>query len=160
MDNQQHHKGEVKRLTKVAWKVTAPKDRVAFVRNLPLIFSRDVRLFVEGCKIPPETRTFLAANQLHDCPVVGLDTTWPIPEVFHLPVTPELMDQLAAFAQVDDRWELCDHLKAYRDDQEIMAWYDADCDDPWGLDDSVTEEDLKKFCSIAGCQYERFEGKE
>jgi len=157
MKPNEHNEAQVRRLLEPLWEVTGPVDREAFVRNLYLVFPEGTMLVVEGTKIPETPQAFLESNQPPDCPTIALDTEWPTPKVFHLPVTQELMERLATFALIDDRWELCDHLKAYRAYQEVMAWYDADCNDPWFADGTVKEENLKDFCRITGSQYKKYE---
>jgi len=127
-----------------------------FVRHLHRLLPEDSRLVVEGTSITKDVQAFLEANQPPNCPTIELDTTWPKPKVFHLPVRE---DSLATLANLSDKHavpEICDHLKAYLDDYEILAWYDVGAGDPWFVDPRIPEVKMQDFCRLVGCDFKPY----
>ncbi|MCY2931721.1 MAG: hypothetical protein NTV86_19955 [Planctomycetota bacterium] len=149
----------VRRLLQPAWEVTPPRDLGAFIRNLPHLLPEGTFLVLEGGSIAEEVQEFLRGHQPPSVPEIALDTIWPKPEVFHLAIGPETMNALSAFAPTLASPEIADHIKAYRDDQEVLAMYDVSCHDPWLAAATVTEERLTEFCRITGCQFRPYQKK-
>jgi hypothetical protein len=154
-DNKEN-RATVRRMTKPVWTSTDRADLAAFIRNLHVLLPAGAFLVVEGTRISEDVQKFLREQQPDNCPSVELDTTWPVPELFHLPVTENALAELANLARSHAQHEICDHLKAYKDGQEIMAWYDVDCTDTWGADASILEGNLQKFCRLVRCKYRAY----
>lgn len=149
----------VRRLLEPAWEVTAPRDLGAFIRNLPHLFPEGTFLVLEGGAMAEEVQEFLRTHQPATVPEIVSDTIWSKPKVFHLAICPEIMNALSDFASTLACVEVADHIKAYRDDQEVLAMYDVGCHDPWLAAGTVTEERLAEFCRITGCQFRPYEKK-
>jgi hypothetical protein len=146
----------VRRMTDPAWIATPPTDLAAFVRHLHRLLPEGSRVVVEGTSITKDIQAFLEASQPPNCPVVQPDTIWPKPKMFHLPVREDL---LAALANLIDKHavpEICDHLKAYIDVCEILAWYDVGAEDPWLVGTPIPEVKMQEFCRLVGCTFKPY----
>ncbi len=144
---------KIQRLTDPKWQVSAPGDEIVFIRNLHRLLGEGAYLVVEGT-IAEDVKRFLKSCQPPTCPKIELDTIWPRPEVFHLPVSSANLEALADLMSRHALPEVCDHLKAYKGNHEIMAWYDAGWNDPCYVSEEVGEDRLAEFCRIVGCRYE------
>ena len=111
-------------------------------------------LFIEGTSIAEDVKGFLRTREPQAKPSVQLETGWPQPATFHLPVTDDNLRNFARFLQIHALPEILDHLKAYRDNRLLLDWTDA-CSDPIILSMAINEDVLKEICGPLNCSYKR-----
>lgn len=155
-------------------KATQPRNLEVFLRNLHELLPQGSFLFLEGVVIDPDLRTYLASHQPPGCPAVELTTihcSAHSPPGYHIPVREEVLAVIADFSRMwyetgavtpgleNDPYaaqaQVCDHIKAYVDDREIMVWYDVGSPGAWlYFADCITESALLAFCGRVGCEVE------
>src|SRR6266850_5926046 len=97
------------------WIVEGLKDPVAFFRHLGTLIPADSILYFEGCAIVPEVEEFYQKNRASDAVCVMRDTIFPIPETFHVTMTPGVIAGLADLLSRHPRGACFDHVKGYRE---------------------------------------------
>jgi hypothetical protein len=140
------------------WVVTGLQNYETFFRNVDCLMPNSrTFLYLEGVAIAPDVRTFLELHAIDAVRKVYPGTVWPTPSVFHLPVTHELMRELAELAKDRTTLEIADHCHFYTSDGIILQWYDA-CDDdcPLGVGSEIPEDKVQEFCCRAGATYDEF----
>ena len=87
----------------------APSGSILAIEGRP---TSDVRGWLEHVRIEPDVR-------------IAPGTVWPKDEFFHIPATPENLDQLLEFTLNHAVPEICDHVVLYRDQQALLWLHDA-----------------------------------
>lgn len=136
-----------------AWEIGAPPDKAAFIRALAELLPAGSRLVLENTTFAEEVRAFLESQQPENPPRVTKGTIWPRSHLFHLPATPENLDELARLFGTYIVPEICCHLHAYHENVILLQWWDFDSDDPWYLASSVDVNVLGPFCRRLGCAF-------
>jgi len=156
-------------LVRPRWKATQPRSLELFFRNLHRLLPVGSCLFLEGVAVDPELRTYLASQQPAVCPAVELETIrrhGEGPPGYHVPVREDVLSVVADFSK---KWyeigaatpglennayaaqaQVCDHIKAYIDDREILAWYDVGLTTGacWYVADCIHKCKLLDFCRV------------
>jgi hypothetical protein len=122
--------------------------------------------------IDPELRVYLASQQPPEYPAIELETIHSHgrgPPGYHVPLREDVLTVLAGFSR---KWyeigaatpglehdafaaqaQVCDHIKAYNEDREILAWYDVGNTGMfWYADACIPERKLIEFCRTVGCE--------
>ena len=74
------------------WVIEDLKNSVSFFRHLDRLIPSGSVLYFEGCGILPDVARFYEANRASNVVCVVWDTIFPIPETFHVPMTPEVVE--------------------------------------------------------------------
>src|SRR5437899_11859382 len=74
------------------WVVEKLQDPDAFFRNLSVLIPMNTTLYCEGCGIIPEVADFYEKNKASNPVCVVRDTIWPVPEMFHVAMTPRVIE--------------------------------------------------------------------
>jgi len=80
----------------------------------------------------------------------ALGTIWPKPDTYHVPVTIETMQALAAYLETHPAGYVCSHCHVYRAGQVLLEWYDAFDGDPMYLARDVDEAAVRRLASAIG----------
>ena len=136
-----------------SWEVHGPGDYPCFFRALADLVPAGSVLYVENCTRRGEVREYLEARPAAEICKVQMGTVWPRPECFHIPITRENMEGLAALAERHATPEVGDHIHAYRAGEVLVQWYDACCNDPLYISRSVPEERVRAFCEAIDATY-------
>ncbi len=136
------------------WEVAHPrKDAAAFVRALPELLPSGAALYLEGGCPSGKVRTFLQSHQLSDPAKVARGTIWPTPECFHVPLTLETAEGLAALFETHATPEICVHFHAYANNEILLQWHDAFFGDPIFLSVQFAEERVRTFAEKLGATF-------
>ena len=137
------------------WVIEGLSDYELFFQHLQhLLPESGAVICVEGVALSPDVRQFLEKHSVAPLKEVLCGTIWPKPSIFHLPASPEVLSGLANLASRHATPEIADHCHVYTGDGMILQWYDA-CDPgcPLGAGPSISEEQVKAFCSRTGARY-------
>jgi hypothetical protein len=135
------------------WYVETRKaDTGEFFRQLTRLFPGGGVAYLEGCPVP-EVRDLLMVHPAPNPSLIQKGTTWPRQKVFHIPLDPVLMDDLADMGGRYARPELCDHLVVYEGDTVLLSAYDF-LDDVY-IADTVEEDRVAEFASALECEYRK-----
>jgi hypothetical protein len=139
-------------LNGAAWEISAPRDPVPFVRNLPLILPPGSTLYLEdGSR---EMARELGPRCVPGTQKIALGTVWPRPWVLqHLPATPDNIAHLAELFDTHAAPEICIHFHAYHDGVVLLQWHDAFGKFPLYLSQRVPEDQVRAFCAACGTRY-------
>ena len=121
---------------------------------LPSLVPADAVVYFEGCGITDDVRLFLLAHPAPVTTKIYPGTIAPVPQIYHVPATPEVLSELAHLAEHHDYYEFCDHLHVYRDSTVLLQCHDF-TDLPLMLADSFSEEQVSDFCQKIGARYEK-----
>jgi hypothetical protein len=136
------------------WKVTNSKAIAPFLLELVNIIPEDAIIYLEGGTPPAKLKTFLAQRCVPEVAHVEMGTIWPRPLVHHLPATRENILELANIAKRCATPEVAMHFHVYKNNEVLLQWHDAFCDDPLYISKDVPEEKIKQFCDRLGLTYE------
>ena len=135
--------------------VTVPKDWVSLVTNLADLLPDKATLYFEGVSIRRKVAKFLRAHEAPCRLKIARATIWPPPQIYHVSLTHEVIEQLADFFSSLNSNEICDHFHAYAEEEVLFEWHDAFSIDPLLLSSRIPEERIQHFCSELGCNYEK-----
>jgi hypothetical protein len=85
----------------------------------------DATLYMEGDSIVPEIRDYLASRRSPAPRNIWRGSTGRKQKIFHIPLAETNLAELRELAEHHAAPEICDHLVVYRDDQILLAAYDA-----------------------------------
>ncbi|HRI14244.1 MAG TPA: hypothetical protein PLX89_14715 [Verrucomicrobiota bacterium] len=137
------------------WAIEDLKDSVSFFRHLATLIPEGGILYFEGCEILPEVTRFYEANRTANAVCVVRDTIFPIPEAFHVSMTPGVLERLVEIVGQHPSEACFNHVKAYRDEQLLFAFHDAFDGSDLLVSDRVPEERVRAFCSAVGVRFRR-----
>jgi hypothetical protein len=135
------------------WVITDLKDSVSFFRQLDQLIPASSILYLEGCGIVPEVVCFYEANKAANAVFVVRDTIFPIPETFHVPMTPAVLEGIVGMLSQYPLVACFNHVKAYRDEKLLFAFHDAFDGSDFLVSDRVSERSVQAFCSAVGANY-------
>jgi hypothetical protein len=138
----------------LVWAMSAPKDKGAFFASLRQLLPPDSILVIEGARAR-DVRRRLRTLRLSDTSHIRRDTLWPFGSLYHLPIMPEVLWELAHLLENHALPEVLDHLKAYKDRRTLLTWHDVACDDPVFVSLAIDEQTLRRFAESLGCTYEQ-----
>jgi hypothetical protein len=131
------------------WRVSPTKDVELFVRALPLLTAEGSVAYFEGTG---ESHVAEYLRQLAIVPQVqvAVGTIWPRPDYYHVPVSRESMEALAAFLDEAPTGYFCTHCHVYRNGVVLLEWHDAFMDDPMYLSRVIGEDVVREFANCVG----------
>jgi len=131
------------------WRVSPTKDVERFVRALPLVPPEGSVAYFEGTgesHVADYLRRLAIAPQVQ----VAVGTIWPRPDYYHVPVSRESMEGLAAFLDESPTGYFCTHCHVYRNGVVLLEWHDAFMDDPMYVSRIIGEDVVREFASRIG----------
>lgn len=135
--------------TSFHWIVEGIKQPEPFFTSLASLLPADAILYVEGGRIAPEVATLYEAHLAQKPVAVVRDTLFPEPDIYHVNFSSEVAARLRELATTRPPHELCDHLKAYRENSLLFTFHDAF--DGWLLiSEHVSESVVAEFCRTLG----------
>lgn len=137
------------------WVIENVEDPVSFFRHVERLIPIGSILYLEGCDIHPEVSQFYEANRASNAISVVRDTIFPIPDMFHVSMTPQAIETLIELLGKHPLQACFYHVKAYRDEQLLFAFHDAFYGSDLLVSDSVPEQSIEPFCAILGATYRR-----
>lgn len=140
--------------TPFGWVVEGVKQPEPFFRSLTSLLSADAILYFEGCSIAPDVSAFYESHRARNAVAVVRDTISPVPEVFHVRISPGIVAQLCELAAGRPQQEMFDHIKAYQGESLLFTFHDAFAG--WLLiSEQITEPVVAEFCRKLGVSYRR-----
>lgn len=141
---------------KPAWELSCPQDSRFFYKELYRIAEDGSILYLEDGSWDNEIRKFFEKNQT-DTSIIPGGTLWPKPKASHLPITKDILSQLADIQERHAEPEIATHIHIYKGRNIILQWYDA-FSDPIYIDGSVPEWKIEKFCKALKIIYKKKKG--
>lgn len=126
------------------WEVTSTADVERFLRALPLVAPAGAVAYFEG------TGERHVADRLRQISIppavqVAVGTIWPRPDCYHVPLTAERMEGLAAFLEANPAGYFCSHCHVYDARSVLLQWHDAFGRDPMLVSRRVGLEAVSRF---------------
>lgn len=137
------------------WVVQGLKNPVAFFRHLSVLIGEDSILYFEGCDLDPEVAQFYEKNRASNAVCVTRDTIFPIPEIFHVAMTPAVIDGVTELLSRHPVEVCFAHVKAYREERLMFTFHDAFDGSALLITDHIPEERIRAFSSALGALYRR-----
>ena len=137
------------------WVIAGLKDSVSFFRHLERLIPVGSVLYFEGCDIVPNVVSFYEANKASNTVCVVRDTIFPIPETFHVPMRPDVIEGIVGILGHHHLEACFNHVKAYRDGNLLFAFHDAFDGSDFLVSDLISEQNIQAFCSALGVTYRR-----
>jgi len=130
------------------WEVSATEAPTEFLRALPLVAGIGAVVYFEGTR-EEHVRHELARLQVPAQAHIKRGTIWPKPDQYHLPLTPELAEDLASFLDTHPTDYFCTHCHVYRAQEILLRWYDS-FSDPIYLAASIDAAQARAFARALG----------
>jgi hypothetical protein len=140
--------------TPFRWVVGGLDKPESFFRSLPLLLAPDAILYFEGCSVAPAVSAFYESHRARIAMAVVRDTISPVPDVFHVGFSPEVVTRLCELAASRPSKDLFDHVKAYQGKSLLFAFHDAFESDLL-ISEHIAEPAVAKFSSSLGVSYRR-----
>jgi hypothetical protein len=137
------------------WVIEDLKDAVSFFRHIHRLIPAGSILYLEGCGIHSDVARFYQANRASNAVCVVRDIIFPIPETFHLPMTPEAIDGVIGILGQHPLEACFNHGKAYRNEKLLFAFHDEYDGSDLLVSDLVSEQNIQAFCSELAATYRR-----
>jgi len=137
------------------WEVDGPKTFEEMFNALKGWVSEDAILYFEGGSPDAEIDNFIATHSVPEVSHVAMGTIWPRPEVFHVPATVTILNELARIMKHHAEPELAVHFHVYRNDSVLLEWYDA-FSQPMLMSGAIPEEKVKVFADKIGKVFRKF----
>jgi hypothetical protein len=136
------------------WQIVGSEDPARLFASLVHLVPAAAYLFLEGGSHPPKLRGWLEAHDAAIVPRPALGTIWPAAPFFSVSIVPGPLDELAELTKSLASPEVCDHLHVVAGERMLVSGYDA-FSDPFYVSGTVPEQNVREFCDLAGCTYER-----
>jgi hypothetical protein len=107
------------------WIIAHLKQPDPFFEKLPMLLPSSSILYVEGTTIVPEVASLYSAHRVRNFVAVRPDTIYPVPDIYHIEFSPEVIARLRELARSRPVPELFDHLKAYKGESLLFTFHDA-----------------------------------
>lgn len=131
------------------WCVSATKDVERFVRALPSLVPAGSIVYFED-SAEPHVKRYLEQIAVPSQTRLAIGTIWPRPDCYHVPLTAETMEALAAFLEETPAGFFCAHCHVYRDDVMLLEWHDAFMDVPMYVSRTIDHETVAAFAARLG----------
>jgi hypothetical protein len=137
------------------WVIEGLREPIGFFRHLGSLVAPDSILYFEGSAIAPDVAQLYTRNRAANAICVVQDTIFPVPEVFHVSMTKEVIEGLIALLGHHSVEHCFHHVKAYRDGKLLFTFHDAFDGSYFLVSDRVAEVDVSAFSSALGVAYRR-----
>jgi DNA-binding transcriptional ArsR family regulator len=124
------------------------------LRALPSLVPIDAVVYLEGCGINNEVGQFLLANPAPFTTKVYPGTIAPVPQIFHIPASPNVLSALSRLVEHSHSYEFCDHLHVYQSNTVLLQGHDFG-DLPLMLAEQFSEQQVSDFCQNIGARFEK-----
>lgn len=131
------------------WRVSPTKDVELFVRALPVLVPEGSLAYFEGTG-ESHVAKYLSEVSVPAQMQVALGTIWPRPDHYHVPVSHESMQALAAFLDDAPTGYFCTHCHVHRNGVILLEWHDAFMDDPMYVSRAISEHAVREFATRLG----------
>jgi hypothetical protein len=128
------------------------KQAPQFFESIEQLLSPGSVLYFEGTSIAPDISAFYLQHRAPNTVSVVRDTIHPVPETFHVTLSPEVISRLRELSQTRPLAELCDHVKAYQGQTLLFTFHDA-FTGILRISQHVPESKIKAFCDAFGIEY-------
>ena len=137
-----------------AWDVTGTGDVERFLRAICLLAPPGSFAYFEGTA-EPHVAEYLRGVSVAAPVHVAVGTIWPRPDTYHVPVTAEAMEAMAAFLERNPAGFFCAHCHLHDGVSVLLQWYDAfgANPDPMQVSRRVGEEAVRAFSAALGSSY-------
>ena len=136
------------------WVIDGIKDPGLLFEHVSLIMEPPSVLYFEGTTIHPEAAAFFLKHATAHLTTVACDTVFPVPDVYHIGLSPEAVIGIAELVSQRPTKELFDHVKGYRHGRVIFTFHDA-FEGRFLIADSIPEAKIKAFCEVLRVSYTR-----
>ena len=131
------------------WCVSPTRDVNRFLRALPLLAPEGAVAYFEDTA-ESHVAEYLRGVAIGPLSQVAAGTIWPKPDYYHVPVTRDSMEDLAAFLEASPAGLFCVHCHVYRDGLVLLEWHDAFIDVPMYMSRAVSEDVVREFANRIG----------
>ena len=131
------------------WCVSPTKNVERFVRALPALMPSGSIVYFEDTA-EPHVRRYLESVSVPSQVRVAIGTIWPRPDSYHVPLTAETMEALAAFLDKNPAGFFCAHCHVYRDGVVLLEWHDAFINDPMYISRTISADAVARFAQTLG----------
>ncbi|RBP41490.1 hypothetical protein DES53_107323 [Roseimicrobium gellanilyticum] len=138
--------------TPAHWAIDGIQEPIAFFRALSILLPPGGVLYMEGTSIAPCVAGFYERHAFAEPVPVVRDGISPIPEVFHVSFTPEVIDGLCDMVRERPLEQLFNHIKAYHNTSLVFTYHDAFVDE-LRVSGRVAEDTIRDFCAVLGATY-------
>ncbi len=136
------------------WVINGINEPRRFFQHLPLLMEPESILYLEGVTIHPEAATFYSRHATAHPIEVACGTVFPIPDVYHLDFSPELVAGMLDLAARRPIGELFNHISGYRLASLTFSFHDA-FESHLQISDRIPEPTVDAFCRALGVSYSR-----
>jgi hypothetical protein len=137
------------------WVIEGLTDAIGFFRHLGVLIPTDSSLYFEGSAIVPEAAQFYQTNRATNPVCVVRDSIFPVPEMFHVSMTGDVVEGLINLLQRHSVEDCFHHVKAYREEKLLFTFHDAFDGSYFLVSDRIPEESISAFASKFGATYRR-----
>ena len=132
------------------WCVSPTKDVERFVRALPLLMPAGSIVYFEDTA-ESHVREYLQTVSVPAQAEIAVGVIWPRPDSYHVPLTAETMERLAAFLERNPAGFFCTHCHVYRDGVVLLQWHDAFIGDvPMYISRTIGADAVTRFAQTLG----------
>jgi hypothetical protein len=131
------------------WVVSPTRDVERFLRALPLLCPEGGVAYFEDTA-EAHVAEFLKTQSIPAPIHVAVGTIWPRPDCYHVPLTTETMEALAAFLEARPAGFFCSHCHVYRDRTVLLGWYDSFMNVPLYVSRMLPVEVVEAFARALG----------
>jgi hypothetical protein len=137
------------------WVIEGLTDPAAFFRELSVLIPPDSIIYFEGVSIVPELAAFYQTNRAENAVCVVRDTIFPIPQIFHVAMSPRFIEGLLELLSKHSRQNCFHHVKAYRNERLLFTFHDAFDRSDFLIADHIPTESIQAFCDRLGATKRR-----
>ena len=131
-------------MTRPFWEVAGETDFPSLLTAASDLLPKECVLYFEGGVHPGVLKEFFRQHEMPAGAKVAYGTIWPSPSVYHLPATPEILQQLAVITKPLAAPEVASHFHVYRQQVVLLQCHDA-FSLPLLLSGEFAEESVKAF---------------
>jgi hypothetical protein len=131
------------------WWVSPTKDVGRFVRALPSLMPPGSVVYFEDTA-EPHVRRYLQRVSVPPHARMAIGTIWPRPDCYHVPLTAETMESLAAFLEQNPAGFFSAHCHVYNDGVVLLQWYDAFSNVPMYISRTIGADAVARFAESLG----------
>ncbi len=132
-----------------AWVVAPTNDVERLLRALPELAPEGATVYFEGTA-EPHVANYLRRIAVEPQVQVAVDTLWPRPDRYHVPLTADSMQRLADFLTANPAGFFCSHCHVYRGTVVLLEWHDAFSDVPMYISRRVPVDAVHRFAEALG----------
>lgn len=131
------------------WRLSPTRDVKRFLRALPLVAPEGAVAYFEDTA-ESHVAEYLRGVGIAPLSEVAVGTIWPKPDCYHVPVTRDSMEGLAAFLEASPAGLFCVHCHVYRDGLVLLEWHDAFINVPMYMSRAISEDVVREFANSIG----------